>query len=278
VAAPTDGLLTYSPAPSSAARARPTSRRARRSLACTALLALASLTWLTSLAAATPTATFKVSAVPIPGFPGTGNILGAGTAVEVQATIAGAEYGGFPSPLTGLNFYSPAGVGVNPAGFPTCARSALEAEGPTGCPKGSVAGPVGVGLGVVAFGGERVPESVSIQEFFTSANSLSFYVEGKTPSSFQILENAHWIPAAPPFGKEVIVEVPLVETVPGGPDASVLSFKVKVGAAYRRGKKIVSYITQPKKCPKGGFPVKMEMKFLSGEEVTVSYAVPCPRR
>jgi hypothetical protein len=279
VAVPTDGLLTHSSAaPRSAPRERRTSRLAGRSLACVAVLVLASLTWLTSLAAATPTVTFKASAIPIPGVPGTGNILGAGTAVEVEATIAGTEYGGFPSPVTGINFYSPAGVGVNPAGFATCAPAALEAEGPTACPKRSIAGPVGIGFGVVAFGGERVPESVSIEEFFSPDHGLSFYVEGKTPSSFQILEKAHWIPTAAPFGKEVIVEVPLVETVPDGPDASVLSFKVKVGAAYMKGKKVVSYIRQPKKCPKGGFPVKMEMKFLSGEEVTTSYAVPCPKR
>jgi hypothetical protein len=237
---------------------------------------LASLA-LAPVAAGAPTATLKVSAIPIPGFPGTGDILGAGAEVEVAMTISGTEYGGFPSPLTGLSFYAPAGVGVHTAGFPICEPSVLEAIGPVGCPKKSIAGPPGVGLGVVAFGGERGPESVSIQNFF-AAKGLNFYVEGKTPSSFQILEKAHWIPAAPPFGKAVLVEVPLVETVPNGPDASVLSFKVKVGAAYKRGKKTVSYITQPKTCPAGGFPVKVELKFLSGEATTVADKVPCPKR
>jgi hypothetical protein len=222
--------------------------------------------------------TFKVKAIPIAGFPGTGNILGAGSAVEVQATISGTEYEGFPSPLTALNLYAPAGIGLSSAGFPVCTDTTLEAVGPVGCPKRSTAGPQGVGLGVVAFGGELVPEHVTVQEFFAPENGLNFYVEGRTPASFQILEKAHWISAAPPFGKEVLVEVPLVQTVPDGPDASILSFTVKVGAAYRKGKKVVSYITQPKKCPKGGFPVKMEMKFLSGEMVTVAYTVPCPRR
>jgi hypothetical protein len=40
--------------------------------------------------------------------------------------------------------------------------------------------------------------------------------------------------------------LPLVETVPGALDASILSFKVTVGAAYKKGKKTVSYITLPK--------------------------------
>ena len=76
----------------------------------------------------------------------------------------------------------------------------------------------------------------------------------------------------------MILEVPLVASVPGGYDASILSFNVKVGAAYRRGKQTVSYLTLPKRCPRGGFPVKAELKFLSGETVTVADRQPCPAR
>jgi hypothetical protein len=238
---------------------------------------LASLV-LTSGAAAAPAVTLKVKALPIPGFPGTGDVLGAGAEVEVQSTISGTEYGGYPSPLTGINLYSPAGSQIIPEGFTTCANSVLETDGGKGCPQRSRAGPVGVGLGVVTFGGVPVPEKVSIESFFAPGGGLTFLVEGLTPSYFQVLEKAHWVDASPPYAQEVIVEVPLVETDPGGNDASVTSFTVKVGAAYRRGKKTVSYFTQPKKCPKGGFPTKMEMKFLSGESVTVSDTVPCPRR
>jgi hypothetical protein len=231
-----------------------------------------------AVASAAPVVTLKVSAIPIPGFPGTGDILGAGTEVQSQVTISGSEYGGYPSPMTGLNVYAPAGIELTTKGFATCAPAVLEDRGPVGCPKTSSAGPPGVGLGVVVFGGETVPENVSIQEFFAPGGSLSFFVEGNTPASFEILEKAHWVPASGPFGQELEVEVPLVETVPGANDASVLSFKVSVGAAYKTGKKTVSYITSPKKCPRHGFPVKMELKFLSGETATASYTMPCPRR
>jgi hypothetical protein len=243
-----------------------------------AVLALAALAVLAPAAGATPTATLKVKAIPIPGFPGTGNILGAGAAVEAVVTLSGTEYGGFPSPLTGVNVFAPAGLKINSTGFPTCAPSTLEAVGAAACPRKSIAGAPGVGLGVVAFGGERVPESVSIQDFFAPGGGLTFYVEGKTPASFQILEKSYWTKAAAPFGEELLVEVPLIETVPGADDASVTSFKVKIGAAYRKGRKTVSYLTQPKTCPRGGFPVNMELKFMSGETVTVADDVPCPRR
>jgi hypothetical protein len=228
-------------------------------------------------AVAAPTATLEVRAIPIPGFPGTGNILGAGAEVEDQMTISGTEYGGYPSPLTGIDVYTPKGIKLNPAAFAVCAPTVLEADGPVGCPRMSSAGPQGVGEGVVSFGGERVPEKVAIREFFTSGGNLAFYVEGNTPASFQILERAHWVGAAAPFASELMVEVPLVETVPGANDASITSFTVKVGAARKVGNKLISYFTQPRKCPRGGFPVKSELKFLSGEVITVADSVPCPK-
>ncbi|HEY3866383.1 MAG TPA: hypothetical protein VGL54_09900, partial [Solirubrobacteraceae bacterium] len=126
-----------------------------------------------------PAVTFKSTALPIPGFRGTGNILGAGAEVEVQSTITGTEYGGFPSPLVLLTIDSPAGTKVDANGFTTCSQAVLEADGPSGCPKRSTAGPVGEGLGIVSFGDEQVREKVSIQGFFAPGNTLLFFVDGK---------------------------------------------------------------------------------------------------
>ena len=250
-----------------------------RRLLCVGLpLAICGALVLAGTASATPTATLKALALSIPGFPGTGNILGAGAEVEMQVSITGTEYGGFPSPMTGLNIFAPAGVKITTRGFATCAPSVLEADGPPGCPKQSSAGPPGVGFGVVTFGDEQVPETVSIQSFFAPVGGPTFYVKGNTPASFEVLEKSRWITASPPYGAELMVEVPLIETAPGGNDASVTGFKVRVGAAYKQGKKTVSYITQPKKCPKHGFPVEIELKFLSGQMLTVPDTVPCPRR
>jgi hypothetical protein len=120
----------------------------RRASACQTLLVLACLAF-AATASAAPTVTLKITAIPIPGFPGTGNILGAGAGVEAQVTISGTEYGGFPSPLTRLTFYAPAGVKVASRGFASCTPAVLEDIGATGCPKHSRAGPTGEGLGVV---------------------------------------------------------------------------------------------------------------------------------
>jgi len=66
--------------------------------------------------------------------------------------------------------------------------------------------------------------------------------------------------------------------VPGALDASAEYINVRVGAAYKKGKKTIYYGMMPKKCPKGGFPVKSELSFLGGAVVSVTYKAPCPRR
>src|SRR2546429_9708098 len=130
----------------------------RRASICVAVFGLA-LLGLAGTASAAPTVTLKAEAVPIKGFPHTGNIYGAGAAIKAVINIKGTEYGGFPPPLIGVNFFLPKGAKLHTTGFPTCPPSTLEPSGvgPTGCPKGSAAGPVGHGLGAVAFGKEVGP-------------------------------------------------------------------------------------------------------------------------
>ncbi len=94
-------------------------------------------------------------------------------------------------------------------------------------------------MGLLLVGLPRVARG--LPAFFAPGGGLTFLVEGTTPSYFQVLEKAHWIDASPPYGQEVLVEVPLVETDPGGNDASVTSFTVKVGAALQARQKTVSY-------------------------------------
>ncbi|MFI5010612.1 MAG: hypothetical protein ACHQDY_10085 [Solirubrobacterales bacterium] len=251
----------------------------RRASTCLALLGLAIL-GLPALASAAPTVTFKVKAVPLAGFPGTGNILGAGAAVQAEYKITGTEYpGGFPAPLIGVNFYTPAGTKLHPQGFVTCPLSTLEGNaGPEGCPKKSQASPVGIAGVANEIGGTPVTENATLQAFFAPGGGLNFYVNGSSPISAQIVAKGHFVTAAAPYGPELVSEVPLVEALPGAPDVSTTSINIKVGAAFKQGKKTISYGYLPKKCPKGGFPVKSELKFLGGAVVTVNYKAPCPKK
>jgi hypothetical protein len=253
--------------------------RAHRMCGATACLAVLGLTalGLSTPALAAPTITLKAKAVPIAGFKGTGNILGAGAALETRFTIAGNEYGSYPPPLIGVKFYGPANAKLHPQGFATCAPRVIEASGPGRCPKASVAGPKGSATGIVSFGAERVQETVSVQPFFAPDGNIEFFADGTTPVSIEVLSKGSVIRSSPPFGPTVLAEVPLIESVPGALDASVQSINVKVGAAYRKGKKTTYYITVPRRCPKGGFPLKATMSFLGGATAEASYRAPCPR-
>jgi hypothetical protein len=255
----------------------------RLMLCCLALVALG----LPAVAAARPVVTVKAKIVPIPinpgsssnaTYPNTGNILGAGAALESELTISGTEYGGYPSPVTGIVVELPAGTKLHPQGFATCPLATLESHEVQKCPKKSIAGSKGEVLGVVSFGSTRVQERLTLQAFFAPGGKLAFYAEGTSPASIEILTTGGFTTAPPPFGPKFSAAVPLVVTVPEAPYGSALSIKGIIGAAYKQGKKLIPYGTVPKTCPKGGFKGKVEVTFLSGETVTVEPTVPCPKR
>jgi hypothetical protein len=255
----------------------------RRISTALAVLGLAVL-GLSATASAAPKVTFKAAAVPIPvnpkqkngpTIPGTGNILGAGADLETEFKISGTEYGGFPSPLKEVKLIFPPGVGLHTQGFTTCTEATLKEKGPGGCPTKSYASALGEAGGVVSFGTERVHENVTVQGFFTPGGGLIFLAAGTTPVSLEILSKGSVTNVG---GHEVgVAEVPLIETVPGALDASAEFIKVKLGAGYKKGKKVVSYGTLPKKC-KGTLGIKAEVSFYSGETVPVSYKAPCPKK
>lgn len=262
--------------------------------ACVAALTLA------SAASAAPTVTFKAKAVPIPKpgggtYPHTGNILGGGTAFQAEYEISGSGYGATPQkpdggipPVAAVNFYSPAGVKLNYSAFGKCSEATLKNAGPAGCSKSSIASPKGNALGEVTFGTERVPEEASLQAFFGPNNSLLFYVQGSSPVSLEFVSAGTNVNSGqPPYGLELKTTVPAIATVPGAALASTKNINIKVGAAVKKGNKLLSYITLPKTCPKGGFPVKSELTFggsyggerefgIPAETVTVAYKLPCP--
>jgi hypothetical protein len=251
----------------------------RRASTCLALLGLAILA-LPAFAAAAPTVTLNVKAVPIPGFPGTGNHLGAGAAVEAHYTIAGNEVApGVPSQLTGVTFFLPKGTKLTTTGFVTCSEATLTGTGPEACPKKSIASPVGSAGVADPIGAEIVRENATLQAFFAPGGGLFFYVNAASPISAQLIAgNGRFTTASPPYGPELVTSVALIQTLPGAPAVSTTSINIKVGSAYKKGKKTVYYGTIPKTCPKGGFPVKSELTFATGEKVTVTTKAPCPKK
>ena len=255
----------------------------RRAFSCIAALAVA-LMAVPAVASALPAVTFKAKAVPISGFPNTGNKLGAGAADQAQFTISGTEYLGSPPPVIGVNVFLPKGTKLHTTGFPTCSKATLEQFGPIKCPKGSAAGPIGTVLGYVTFGGERVEENAELSSFYSPGGGLEFFTECHSPVSLEILSTGKYVNlgGGGGYGPELKTKVPLVASVPGAPYASVKNITVKVGSAYKSHGKPIYYGRVPTSCPKGGFPIKTEVIFAeNGEEskpvtVTQTYKSPCP--
>jgi hypothetical protein len=253
-------------------------RRAPTYVAVLALMALP------GVASATPTVTFKLQAVPIPGYPRTGDILGAGADAKLEYVIGGAEYFGSAPPLIGANFYAPKGTMLDTDGFPTCAEATILNIGPSACPKGSSAGPIGTVLGYVTFGGERVEESAELFSFVRPSGGLEYFTDGHSPVSLEVLTEAHYshLGGIDGYGFEEEEEVPLIATVPGAPYASVKTIDATFGAAIKSHHKTIYYLRLPKTCPKGGFLLKTEAIFAENgepskpEPVTAFYTAPCP--
>jgi hypothetical protein len=268
---------------------------------CVALLGLALLGTPTLASAEeipAPTVRVKAAAVPIPGFPGTGNFYGKGADVEATLEIEGSGYGvtaqnphGSPPPISAVNVYLPKGVKLHPSGFASCTEATLKNFGPSGCPKHSSASAIGSVLGEVTFGSERVPEPATLQAFFAPGGGLLFYTQGSSPVSLEVVSAGKYVRSSGKYSWELQTLVPAVATVPGAPLASVSKIHLKAGAAIRSHGKVIPYGTVPKKgeCPKGGFFGKTEVTFggmFGGERefgippktVTQVIRVPCPRR
>src|SRR5437870_3773141 len=130
----------------------------------------------------------------------------------------------------------------------------------------------------------------AVRAFFAPRGGLLFYTAGRSPVLVEIVSSGHFVPAHKrPYGLELITAVPPVATVPGAPLASVKRIKIKVGAAIRKGRRVISYGYMPRSCPRGGFPVRTEIVFggsfgpgrefgLPAFTAAATYRAPCPRR
>jgi hypothetical protein len=237
---------------------------------------------------------FTAKAVPIKGLKGTGNFYGKGAAVETEYEFEGSGYGPNPKkpeggipPLSGVNFFLPKGTKLDYKDFKTlCTEAILNNSGPEGCPKKSFASEVGSAEGEVFFGETQVTENATLQGFFGPGNSLLFYTHGATPVDLSIVSTGKYVTSSGKYSYEFKAKVPPVVSLQDAPLASVKKIHVKVGAGFKKGKKIISYGTLPikGKCPKGGFPIKTEVLFGGEPEfhiplktVTAEFKAPCPK-
>jgi hypothetical protein len=238
---------------------------------------------LPSAAHAAPSARLHVTFAP--------ERLGHGTTLEFGARISEPR-GRVPPPLTELDVRYPSvlGIAVGGLGLVTCSRPNLETYGLGACPADSRMGE-GSALAEIPVGPVVVKEhaEVAILRAPEQENHLAllFYASGISPVFAHIAFSGQLLPAPAPYGARIHIDVPLVPSLPGAPDVSVVRLHATLGPRgltyYERVRgRLVAYkprgILLPRKCPRGGFAFGATFGFLDGSHARARYSVPCPAR
>jgi hypothetical protein len=215
--------------------------------------------------------------------------LGAPTTIELNLQIQ-APAGQIPSALTEVEVRYPENLGFDFSGLglAVCSPATVAAAGTGGCPADSIMGR-GDALAQLRFGPQLVSESASISIARAADEeghiALLLYASGPSPVNTQILSPAQLLPAGPPFGGRLHMQLPLIPSVPGAPDVAIVSLRVSIGPQgltyYEQTEgSTLAYIPKgiplPTTCPRGGFPFAATFSFLDGSHPVAKAIVPCP--
>jgi hypothetical protein len=198
-----------------------------------------------------------------------------------------------PPPLTSVVLHMPAGMDYTHTtlGLSTCQPAALQAGGVKGCPPNSRLGSGGAFV-EVPFGtgsGHELPEIQAVSGPPSSAGNMVvlFYANGQFPVSAQLVFSGEVLSDTGVFGSQLATTVPLIPSVPNGPDVSIVNVNATIGPAgltyyhhvHGRLKPFHPVgIGVPERCPRGGFPFGASFVFQDGSTASASTRVPCPPR
>jgi hypothetical protein len=207
--------------------------------------------------------------------------LGAPTTLSLGFQLGGD---GLPPPLTAVDFHYPANLGLltSGLGLASCDPVELEEHGPSRCPANSLMGH-GSALVKVPVGSEVLAETAQITlvagpskdgsvRILISATGLSPVAAGFVMPTLLLAGRLH-------------ITVPLVPSLPGAPDLSVVRIQTTLGGNltyYRRAHgKMVAYhpkgIGLPTRCPRGGFKFAATFAFLDRTTAAAHTTVACPK-
>jgi hypothetical protein len=215
--------------------------------------------------------------------------LGAPTTIAFSFHLSTAA-GLAPPPLTGIDLHIPAGMNYTRTtlGLALCSVQRLVAHGLAGCPADSRLG-FGSATVEVPFGtgaGHEIPEVQAVAGPSSNGNlTVLFYANGLFPVDAQLAFAGELLPDHGRFGSQLKTNVPIVTSVPGGPDVSIVDVSSTIGPAhltyYRHvhGRKVAFHprgVSVPERCPHGGFPFAATFTFQDSSSASASTTVPCP--
>jgi hypothetical protein len=198
-----------------------------------------------------------------------------------------------PPPLTSVVLHMPAGMDYTHTtlGLSTCQAATLQADGVKGCPPNSRLGSGGAFV-EVPFGtgsGHELPEIQAVSGPPSSDGNMVvlFYANGQFPVSAQLVFSGEVLSDTGVFGSELATTVPLIPSVPNGPDVSIVNVNATIGPSgltyyhhvHGRLKPFHPVgIGVPERCPRGGFPFGASFVFQDGSTASAATTVPCPPR
>jgi hypothetical protein len=216
------------------------------------------------------------------------NRPGVSTTVTFGFTVTSPR-GKVPSPLQGIDLHLPGGIGLarNTLGTAVCEPVYLYAYGPDGCPPNSRIG-YGRAVAEVPYGPHAVREGAAVFAYRGNSETgvtILFFAEGWMPVFADLVFPGQVLEDSTPFGGRIDTQVPLVPSLPGGPNVSVVQFQSTFGPKnlppYEReaNGELQHYtprgVTVPATCPRGGYPFAGDFNFEDGTRTTVHTTAPC---
>jgi hypothetical protein len=225
--------------------------------------------WLLLLAPAARADALHVSFEPEPAGPG--------ITFDFGFTIAGSN----PSPLSSVALRLPSGLSyaTSELGMAECHLARLSAAGLAGCPRNSRIGD-GTATVRVPFGTGSLKETVNLTLLVGHTHGeeqeLLYYAVGTVPVISELVFRAEIGTAA--AGNAMVTEVPAIATLPGSPNAALVSLESRIGPpelTYTRiaNHKEIHYhprgMVLPASCPPRGYGFSATFRF---EDHTTSSA------
>jgi hypothetical protein len=187
---------------------------------------------------------------------------------------------GLPSPVRSSVVRLPAGLGLEIPTLRSCSAARLRAGGVRGCPAQSQIGS-GHALLEGDAGSQLISESVRLWIFLGPLRGFqpTFVVlgQGYTPLEERIVLSGTVMPAAPPYGDALAMDIPPIPTLPLESDASVATLTLTVGTRAKPLAHGANTVVMPSSCPAGGFPFATESGYADGSTSSNLATVTCPQ-
>jgi hypothetical protein len=189
-------------------------------------------------------------------------------------TLLNTSDGSKASPATRTVVFFAKGIKFNNTKFPTCDQTALEQNGPSGCPKGSQ---VGKGSAIVdARPVIAQPIQGQTLGFNAKGKSILLYTVTTVPISTSTTLVGKLKKASGKYGFKLDVTIPPLPTLPGQPNATIQKFQLTTKATIKKGKKKYNYVEGPTTCKKS-WPFSGTFSYEDGTSLTATSTVKCKK-